>query len=917
MSKIPSKAQENHPFLTTKIYVPQLRPALVPRPRLIKRLSEGMEHKFVLVSAPAGFGKTTLLSDWARQDKFPVAWFSIDSSDNNPVLFYSYVIAALQTVDKNIGKAALGMLQSPHPPPLESALITALNSIPPCLHHFALVLDDYHLVDNVKIHNALAFLIDHLPTQMHLILATRADPPFHLARLRARNQLSEIRAIDLCFTAEEIEDLFSVRLGLELSKNDIEMLVSRTEGWISGLQLAAHSLRERSDKSAFIKEFKGDNRHIVDYLGEEVLNHQPEAIQNFLMQTSILNRMSAPLCEAITKQSDCQNMLDELDKADLFIFPLDSERHWFRYHHLFADLLQQRLGQFQGDMVRELHRRACEWYLRNEYREEAMEHALAAENFEQVSDLLEGLAESVWDRDQQVSMLRWFAAIPDEMLSSRLNLLIYYARSLNMAGREEEAEAKLQAAEHILESMKEESTKVLTLNSNHPGRLNKSELLGRIATIRAFISAYKGDLEGIKQHARTAIISLNERDVLWRSVAATTLGFAHGWSGDGDMMSARFAFSEAIAVSELGGNTFFYLFSRSCLAHIDAHQGRLKQAEESYRQLLEYADDNDLCLTSLTASIISSLGLILCEKNEVEEGTQLVQEGLKQILQGHDYVTLVACKLNMARILFNKSELDQALVQIEDIEKTVSESEVPPWIMHETSALKAWLWLRRGQRDDVSRWVAERDLEYDTVLTYRREAEHVVLVRFLLTQGKYNEAGQWLDRLLTDAEAGMRVWSVIQMRLLKAQILYAQNMLPAALDELGMALYLGEPGKFVRAFVIESDPVQEMLERFLEKEKSAIDEKHCGYSRSYVKKLLSAFKAEAVPKRTTGLDEPLSERELDVLRLIAAGLSNKEIAQKLFVSLNTIRTHTKNINAKLDVHSRTQAVARAKELGLL
>lgn len=910
-----SKSQ--FPLLSTKLAVPLLKPALVPRPRLIKCLKEVIGHKLSLVSAPAGFGKTTLLSDWARQNKFPVAWFSIDSSDSNPVLFYSYLIAALQTIDKNVGKAALSMLKSPQPLPLESVLITTINSIPSNLPHFALVLDDYHLVDNVKIHDALAFLIDHLPAQMHLILSTRADPPFPLARLRARNQLTEIRAADLGFTEEEIEDLFNVRLSLGLSQNDIELLLSRTEGWISGLQLAALSLRECSDKSAFIQKFKGNNRYIVDYLGEEVLNRQPEAIQNFLMQTSILNRMSAPLCEAITKQSNCQNMLDELDRADLFIFPLDSERIWFRYHHLFANLLQQRLNQLHGEVVIELHRRACDWFLRNEYKEEAMEHALEAEDFDQVAGLLEELAESVLDRDHQAGMMRWFVAIPDETLSSRVNLLIYYARSLNQAGRQEEAEEKLQAAEHILESMKEETTKVITRNSNHPGRLNKSELSGRIATIRALISAYRGDLEGIKQHSRIAIISLNERDLPWRSLAAVTLGFAHGWSGDGDMMSARFAFSEAIAVNKLGGNTYFYLFARSCLAHIDAHQGRLKQAEESYRQLLEYAEDNDLCLTSLTASIISSLGLVLCEKNEVEEGTSLVQKGLKQMQQGHDFVTLMTCKLNTAILLSYRNDLDLALAQIEDIEKTASESDIPPWILHETSALKAFLWLRRGQRDDVSRWVGERDLEYDTVLTYRREAEHVVLVRFLLTQGKYYEACQWLNRLLTDAETGMRVWSLIQMRLLMAQIFYAQNMLPAALDELEMALYLGEPGKFVRTFLIEGDPVKELLELLLEKKIRAKDDKDCGYSRSYVKKLLSIFKAEADPKRITDLDEPLSERELDVLQLIASGFSNKDIAQKLFISLNTVRTHTKNINAKLGVHSRTQAVARAKELRLL
>jgi len=904
-------------FLKTKLSIPLLRPALVSRPRLMKCLKEGMARKLVLVAAPAGFGKTTLLSDWAHRDDCLVAWFSIDRNDNNPLLFCSYVIAALQNMDKNIGKAALNMLQSPQPPPLESALITLINSMAPLKHHFALVLDDFHLVDNGKIHDALSFLIDHLPEQMHVILTTRADPSLPLARLRARNQLTEIRAADLCFTTEEIAELYNERLRLDLTLDDIEMLGARTEGWISGLQLAAHSLRKHSDKSGFIEKFKGDNRHVVDYLGEEVLNHQPERFQKFLLQTSILNRLSAPLCEAVTRQSHCQNLLDELDKADLFIFPLDSERKWFRYHGLFADLLHQRLRRFHGDVVKDLHHRAYEWFLANGHREEAMGHALAAEDYEHLAVLIEEFADSIWDRDMLVDLLRWFDALPEKTCSSRLNILIYHARSLNMAGRQEEAEKKLQAAEQLVKSIRAESVDVPALNSDHPGRLNKSEILGRIATIRAFISAYKGDLSGIKHNARIAIVSLNERDCMWRSVAATTLGFAHGWSGDGDMMSARFAFAEAIAVSELGGNTFFHLFARSCLAHVDAFQGRLKQAEAALRELLQFAEDNDLHLTGMTASIVSSLGLILCEKNEIDEGAVLVREGLGLAEQGFDIVTLAACKLNMARVLFYTNERDQALELIKEIENMACEYEVPPWIIYVTSALKAWLWLRCGRQEDVAKWVAEQELECDSVINPRRETEYVVLVRFLMVQGRYDEADQWLDRLIAGAQAGMRVISLIQMRLLKAQIYGAQNKLPAALDELRLALYLAQPGKFVRTFVSEGKPVAELLEQVINKDASVGSESQRGYSHAYVKKILSAFKTEPKSQTNTCLNEPLSDRELEVLCLIAAGLSNKEIAEKLFVSLNTVRTHTKSINAKLDVHSRTQAVARAKELDLL
>jgi len=909
--------KKQYPVLSTKLYIPRLRPYVVSRPRLLEKLDGVKERKCALISAPAGFGKTTLLSDWINQAKMPAAWVSLDAGDNDIVHFLIYMTASLQQIKKDVGRVVLTMLETPQPPPVETVLAALINDIASIKKDFIMVLDDYHLVTTPTVHKAIQFLLEHLPQNMHLVIIARSDPPLPLGRLRSLNQVVELRVGDLCFNTDETSVFFNKKLSLGLSHGEIVMLESRTEGWIAGLHLAALSMQGREDLAGFIKDFKGDNRYIFDYLMEEVLSRQPEHIQSFLIQTSILDRLSGPLCDAVTGQKNSQQILNDLEKADLFLFPLDDERQWFRYHHLFADLLEHRLRQTHGDLLPELRRRAGEWCVRSGMKDQAINHAIAAGDTEWAVSLIEEIAEDIWDRGQQTKLLKWFEALPDELIDSNIQLCILYARALNVSGHQEAAERKLRMAENLLGSAGDKIAVTSSSVSGPPFKLGRDELKGRIAVILSFVAAYKGDMLRLMQYARQAMESLHEKDLTWRAVTALALGFVHGWSGDGDLMSARYAFSEAKRVSEMSGNSYFYLYASSCLAGIDALQGRLKQAEETYQYLLEFAEANGMAQTSMAGSILGSWGGVLCEWNKLDEGIRLIEKGIKLAALGCDTVLLASNRIQLARALFLTGDFKRVLRVVQEIEKAASEFQIPPWLIHWATALKAEVWLASGDRDAVSQWVKKRGLDVDDDLTYRREYEHLALVRFMMDQDRLEEAEQFLTRLIRNAESGTRVYSLVQMRLLKTLIAHQRDDKRTALDELRQALYLAEPGSFIRSFIKEGSQVAELLEIVLEEEKAGRVGKKAEFPQNYIKKLLLAFKASVPPKEAAGLAEPLSERELEVLTLIAGGLSNQEIARKLFISLNTVRTHTKNINSKLNVHSRTQAAARAKELKLI
>ena len=886
--------------LRTKLSVPPLRSGWISRSRLAKRMDEGFERKLTLISAPAGFGKTTLLVDWIYRLKIPAAWFSVDKADNDPLHFLTYVILGLQGLESDTGAGALAMLKSPQPPPIEAILINLLNDVSRHPKKFALVLDDYHLIDARPIHELIGFLLESLPEPMHLIIATRSDPPLPLARVRSQNLLTELRAADLSFTAMEADRLFNESLNMRLPARDIQRLERRTEGWAAGLQLAALSLQGRKDPSGFIKGFKGDNRYIADYLTEEVLNRQSEHRRDFLLQTSILERLSGPLCDAVTDQQNGQQALDDLEKANLFVIPLDDERCWYRYHHLFADLLAQRLRTQQGDLVPELHGRASRWFSENGFKNEGVDHALVAKDYDRAVQLIEDIAATDWDRARESRLLQWFKKLPDEYIDANPDLCIFYARELFKSGHMEDTEKKLQAAEQMLESA---ST----------SELDKAGLRGRIAVIRAYMSTRTGDLPRTVDLAGQAMKLLPQEDLNWRSVAATLLGMGLGSS---NLIKQQHAFGEAMEISKVAGNLYYHIFAGSCIGSGMVQRGQLKEAKDFIQKLLNLAIENGIEKTGIGGSLYGNLGMILCEWGDFDEGIRLINRGIALSEVGRDPVMVAVCQISLLRVYMYQMDLARASKLMEDINERAGNFVLPSWITNLISALNVFFWLGSGNLNAALQWAQERGLRNDDQLDVMDLVEYLALSHILIAQNKMEESDQLLQRLIEKATADDRVYMMIEMRLLRILIFTLKADNSAALAELKLALGLAEPGGFIMIFVNKGPHVAVLLEEILAVKKRDHDAAKAGFSLAYAQKIASAFKAAAPPK-TADLMDSISNRELEVLRLIAAGLSNKEIADKLFISLNTVKTHTKNINSKLDVNNRIRAVARAKELGLL
>ena len=859
-----------------------------------------------LISAPAGFGKTTLLSDWIHRSEMPVAWFSLDEGDNDPVRFLSYFIAALQTIDANIGKPALSALQSPQAPPMESVLATLINDINPVSKDFALILEDYHLIDAREVHKIVEFLLDHLPQQMHLVIATRADPPLPVARLRGQNQLSEFRASDLCFTADEASVFFNKVMNLGLSPDDIGMLESRTEGWIAGLQLAALSMEGRKDIPAFIKAFTGDDRHIVDYLMEEVLSRQSETVQSFLLRTSILDRLSGPLCDAVTGQNNSQQMLQKLEKANLFVVPLDSKRLWYRYHHLFTNFLRTRLNHAQRDLVPELNRRACQWYADNRLVSEAISHALAAEDFERVADLIEQVAQTMVARGEFITLLRWLKELPDQLVRARPQLCLAHAWALFINEQFEAAESRLQDVET---SCKAQTSRI--------GKPELEALLGEAAAIRAIIAHVQEDnLRAIKL-SNQALQRLPKENLYLRSLMAWNLGMAHQMIGD--VVAARQAYAEARTISQRAGHGLTTLLSLNGLAQLEVIQGHLHQAARLFQQALQFAAehyDQRGVRFPIAGVIHIAMGQLLYEWDDLEGATRHLLEGIELAKQFGYSVVLADGYVGLARVKQAQGDVNGALDMLQQAEQLAQGSHAI-WTIAQIAGCQARLWLSPpgGSLAAADRWAQEYRLADE--LSYLRKVEYLALARVFIALGRADEALGLLTRLQEAAEVARRMESIIEILMLYALALEAQDDTTGAMLTLRQALSLAEPEGYIRIFVDEGKPMADLLEKVIEAKKVGQGDVKIDVPQAYVKKLLMILKVSLISQPEGSLAQPLSDRELEVLQLIASGLSNSKIGQVLFISLDTVKSHTRNINSKLHVHSRIQAVSRAKELGFL
>ncbi len=903
------------PLLSTKFYIPPARPEFVPRPRLIERLDGGLPRKLTLISASAGFGKTTLLSEWVTGCKRPVAWLSLDEGDNDPTRFLAYLISALQTIAANIGQGVSGALQSPQPPPPEMILTALLNEITTIPDKFVLVLDDYHTIDSKAVDSALAFLVEHQPPQMHLVIATREDPHLPLPRLRARGQLSELRAADLRFTPAEAADFLNQVMGLNLPAEDITALETRTEGWIAGLQLAALSMQGHQDTTNFIKSFAGSHHFVLDYLVEEVLGQQSESVQSFLLRTSILDRLCGPLCEAVlgSPAASGQKTLEYLEHVNLFIIPLDNERRWYRYHHLFADVLRMHLMAKQPDQVPALHREASEWYEHNGSTENAIRHALAAEDFERAATLIE-LAIPEKRRNRQgatVTELGWLKALPDELIRLRPVLSFDYAFASFGGGELEGVEARVREAERWLDPTADTTGMVVVDEAEF------RRLPGMIALLRAAQALARGDMPETVKNARRVLELANEGDHLMLGGAASQLGLA-AWAS-GDLEAARRMTADGMENVRRAGYISSAIGGALVLADIQIAQGHLHEAMSTYERGLQWAAEPGAPVQRGAADMHVGMSALCREQNDLETATQhlLTSRSLGELagLPQNPYRWHAA----MARIREAQGELDEALDLLDQAERLYNGNFSPN--VRPIATRKARVWVSQGRLDEALSWVREQGLSIENELSYLHEFDHITLARVLLARYQSDHADGsisgvigLLERLLKAAEAGGRKGSAIEILVLQAIACHARGDSPAALLPLQRALALAEPEGYVRMFLDEGPNMVQLL-----REASA-----CEIIPGYTDKLLAAFEAEKRKGEdkpdlhpAQPLVEPLSQRELKILQLIAQGLSNREIGKRLFLALDTVKGHNRRIFDKLQVQSRTEAIARARELGML
>jgi LuxR family maltose regulon positive regulatory protein len=874
------------PLLTTKLHVPPTRLELVSRPRLLERLSADPKRKLTLVSAPAGYGKTTLVTEWLNSAEGPFSWLSLDDSDNDPARFLAYLVAALQKIDPRMGRSAEAMLLAPRPPAPESILTALINDITGGDSPFALVLDDYHLISTLSIHQQLAFLVDHQPPQMHLVIATREDPPLPLSRWRARGQMLELRQADLRFTPEETAEFLGRVMGLDLSGAEVGALHRRTEGWIAGLQLTALSLQGRDDIDNLVQSFTGSHRYILDYLMEEVFGLQPADVQDFLLKTSILDRLTAPLCDALTGRDDSHELLLTMEQANLFIVPLDESREWYRYHRLFADLLRHRLRTAVADEVTtSLHEEASEWYEANGFADEAVHHSLAGRHWERAAILISDASDALMKRGEMVTLLRWFQGLPEDVVRGSPSLCCDYSWPLILTGQLEAAESYLRQAE---EAGREDSV-----------------LLATVLTAQAHIARARGDDQRTIELSQRVLPLLPQEAFSERSVVAVNLGIAH--CNMGNLAEAEQALEEALRAGERSANLFVKLVALHFLGRVQAARGGLRHAADYCRQVLGGEQEGVPLLPLALAH--NDLGALLYEGNHLGSGGEHLQKSLDLSRRSGDLEVQIASYRMLALLRQAQGQESAALEAIQEGHRLAHASDIPPLVPSRNAACHVQIALAQCDLATATHYAAEIAQDADAFSFHPRL--NLSQARLLLAQGKKEEAAQRLEACYERAaQAGLR-WGMLRVRVLQA---LAAPTPAAALPFVSEALTWGGPEGFIRSFVDEGESLIPLLRRAATQ----------GLARQYVKKLLSAFEADA--RRRAGeealppaqpLIEPLSERELEVLRLVAEGLSNQEIADRLVISVGTVKTHVHNILGKLDVRGRTQAAVRARDLDLI
>ena len=879
-------------LLQTKLFIPPIRPNLVPRPQLVEQLNQKLNlgSKLTLLSAPAGFGKTSLVSNWLNKSDFKIAWLSLDKDDNDQARFIAYLIAALQKADGGIGKSVQPMLGSSPKPAMEMIISTLINdfSTQGSQSQIALVLDDYHLIEDQSIHKMVTFLIEHQPPQLHLVLISREDPPLHLSLLRGRGEMTEIRLADLRFTTQESATLLNDIMGLNLDTPQIKILETRTEGWVSGLQLAALSMQGRSDVVGFVRSFAGSNRYILDYLIEEVFEQQPVEIQEFLLKTSILDQLVAPLCDALlsnvaqsSPNLNSQDILEQLERANLFIIPLDESRQWFRYHHLFADLLRHRLRLKKTDMS-ELHRRAGNWLAVNGFTSKAIEHYLIATEWDSATKLISEESNVLLKRGENATLVRWVNLLPREIVQANPALCLTCAWALALSGQEDEAESFLQIVEASAK--------------------DKPVLYGNLLTAQIHIARVRHDHHRAIELSQQALSMIPDSEDETRGVLNLNLGLAY-WQ-NGQTIEAQEALGEARYRANQAKNHHVELLASGLLGSIQAALGNLHNAADLWQKTLEWG-------APYPASALAQmeLGMIYYEWNQLEKASQSLQQAILLAERSGNIEVHGNAYRNWAIFMQAKGENNEALVALEKAVNIGGES-APPLTKGRNAAAYVKVFLAQGNLDDAQRVAQEM---FPAAASFFYPLLHLAPARISLAQGDKAIAALHLKRQFEKAAEASWRYGQIEVRLLQA---LAAPTSDEAVTFIGDALVMAQSEGFLRIFLDKGEELIPLL--------------HLASSRNiasdYARKLLTAFGAEPVleqsrkQKTVSGqndLVEALSERELSVLQLLSAGKTNQEISGEMFVSVNTIKSHLKNIFGKLGVKNRREAVAQARIRNLL
>jgi LuxR family maltose regulon positive regulatory protein len=904
--------------LATKLHLPRPQPGLIPRPRLVEALGHGLAGSLTLLCAPAGFGKTALLADWVRREGKPAAWLSLDAGDNDPVRFWRHAAAALDRVLPGTSARLGPLLGPPAPPSFEGPVTALVNELAdrPGEDELLLVLDDYHLLGSRPVHMSLGFLLEHLPPSLHLVLATRADPPLPLARLRARGQLTELRAADLRFTAGEAAPLVRQAAGADLPADSVAALTARTEGWAAGLQLAGLSLRGKQDPAGFVAAFSGSHRYVLDYLAGEVLERQPGEVRAFLLETSVLDPLSGELCDAVTGRTVSQAMLETIERAGLFLMPLDDVRGWWRYHQLFADLLRARLRQEQPARVARLHRNAAAWCEEHGLADDAVQHAVAAGDANWAARLIEQHFDTVCvSRGETATTQRWLSALPADLVSSRPRLLLAQAFLAAHSGGAEEVERSVDAAERMAADVAGEPFE--------PAAGRAGSLLvnvpAHIALCRSYLAYLRGDAEGVARFASRALAELGEGERMLDLAIRANLALAEWLRGR--LAEAERALVSRIAWWRTAGEPTVAIWGDVYeLSQVQLARGRLDEADRTCQRALEISTAGRPSVTAAGPAHVG-LGQAAYQRDDLDAALHHVSEGVALCRQ-LAYTPPLATGL--ATLAWIRQATGDPAGALDAIGQAMRAAPGPPGLLNPVQAQRARLLLAHGDLAAAARWAEERGLGADDQPDYVREPEHLVLARVLITQGQPAQALALLDRLHAAAVTQDRTGSVIETGALRALALAACGDEAGAVAALAEALTLACPHGYVRIFADEGAAMGALLDRLADAQRAGHGEA-AGVPPDCVAQIQAAFEPRraapgtgtGAPAATPGLTEPLTARELDVLRLLAAGKTNQRIARELVVALDTVKKHVSHVLAKLGAANRTEAVARAREFGLI